>query len=69
MNGACNTHENSHNTKGILWENFKNRGNLEDRVLDWMIILKWTLRKWDDGTGMGLIWLRIKTDFLLLLIW
>jgi len=24
-------HDNNHSTKGILWENLKNRGNMEDR--------------------------------------
>jgi len=60
--------KNSHNTTGILWENLKKRGKLKDQVLDWMIILKYIIRKQDDGTGMGLIWLSIKTYFGLLLI-
>jgi len=34
---------------------------LRDPGLDGRIILKWILRKWDEGTWTGLIWLGIGT--------
>jgi hypothetical protein len=43
--GLVTRMKSSHYTTGILWENLKNRGNLEERVLDWMIKLKWILIK------------------------
>jgi len=34
---------------------------LEDPVVDGRIISRWIFRKGDDGTCIGLIWLRIET--------
>jgi len=37
----------------------KERGHLEDPVLDGKILLAWIFRKWDVGAWTGLIWLRV----------
>jgi len=42
---------------GVRW------GNLRERTsVDWKIILRWILRKWDAGAWIGLIWRRIGTS-------
>ena len=35
--------------------------HLEDPGVDWRIILKWILEKWDEGALTESIWLRIGT--------
>ena len=34
---------------------------LEDSGVDWRIILRWIVRKWDGEAWTGLIWLRTRT--------
>ena len=34
------------------------RDHLEDPCVDGRIILRWNLRKWDEGAWTGSIWLR-----------
>jgi hypothetical protein len=42
---------------GDLWEG----DYLEDLGVDWRIILKFIIMKWDEKVWTGLIWLRIGT--------
>jgi hypothetical protein len=37
------------------------RNYLEALGIDWSVILKWILKRWDGATWTGLIWLRIGT--------
>jgi hypothetical protein len=37
------------------------KNHLEDRDIDWRIIIKWICKKWDVWAWTGLIWLRIGT--------
>jgi len=46
---------------GFLWENVRERDNLEDPCLDGRIILKCIFRKLDVGFSTGLSLLRIGT--------
>jgi hypothetical protein len=43
------------------WGNLRERDRLEYLGVDWGIILKWILRKWDGEALTGLVWLRIGT--------
>ena len=45
---------------GFWWGNLRERGHLEDPVVDGRI-LRWVFRKWDGKTWTGLIWLRVGT--------
>jgi hypothetical protein len=38
---------------GFLLGNLNKREHWEDLGIDWRIILKWTLRKWDERTWTG----------------
>ena len=46
MGGECSTHWGEVHA-GFWFGNLRERGLLEDTGLDWRIILKWILRKWD----------------------
>jgi hypothetical protein len=46
---------------GFWWENLKERDNLEDPGEDGRIILRWILRKWDEGVWTGRSCIRIGT--------
>jgi hypothetical protein len=46
------------------WGDLRERDHLKD--LDGRIILKWILKKWDEGTWTGFIWLRLGTGDRLL---
>jgi len=43
------------------WGNLRERAHLEDSGVDGRIILRWIFRKWDVGSWIGPIWLRIGT--------
>ena len=43
------------------WGNLMERDHLQEADIDWGIILRWILRKWDVGAWTGSIWLRIGT--------
>jgi hypothetical protein len=43
------------------WGNLVARDHMEDPGTDWSIILKWIVKKWDEETWTGLLWLRIGT--------
>jgi hypothetical protein len=43
------------------WEKLRERDHLEDPRIDGGIILRRIFRKWNWGSGTGLIWLRIGT--------
>ena len=47
---------------GFLWGNLKGRGQLRDISVDWRILLKWILKKFDGRMLIGLIRLRIGTN-------
>jgi hypothetical protein len=51
---------------GFGWGNLRERGHLEGPGLDGRIVLKWIFGKWDEGTWIGSIWLRIGRGGLLL---
>jgi hypothetical protein len=34
---------------GFWWEDLRERDYLEDPGVDWRIILRWIVRKWDVG--------------------
>jgi hypothetical protein len=44
---------------GIWWENWEERGHLEDPGVGERIILRWIFRKWGVRAWTGSIWLRI----------
>ena len=37
----------------IWWANLNERDYLEDLGIDGRIILKWVLKKWDEGHGLN----------------
>ena len=43
---------------GFWWGNLEERGHFEDVGVDGMIILTWILKKYDEMSWNGLIWLR-----------
>ena len=45
--------------RGFWWGNVREGDHLEDPGVDGRIILRWILKKWDQGACTGLIWLRI----------
>jgi hypothetical protein len=47
-------------------ENLKGRDHLENLGVDWKIIFKWVLWKYDVKVWNGFIWLRIGISFGLL---
>ena len=38
----------------------RGRNHLENMGVDWRIILKWILKKWDGEAWAGLTWFRIE---------
>jgi hypothetical protein len=51
MGGICSTYGASEEVlMGFCWRNLMERDHLEDAGVDGSIILKWILRKWDEGT-------------------
>jgi len=57
---------------GHIWGNMRNaysvlvgkangRNYLEVLGIDWSVILKWILNRWDGMTWTGFIWLRVGT--------
>jgi len=36
----------------IWWGDLRERDHLEDKVIDWRIILKWIFKKWNRGHGL-----------------
>ena len=52
--GLCNTsHERFYDKKGLLY--LREKGHLEDLVLDGRIILRWIFTKWDVVYGLDLV--------------
>jgi len=47
--------------RGFWWRNLREKDNLEVQGLDERIKVRWIFRKWDGGTGTGLIWLSTGT--------
>jgi len=41
------------------WGDRRQRDNLEEIDVDWIIILEWIFKKWDGEAWAELIWLRI----------
>jgi hypothetical protein len=37
---------------GFWWGNLRERDHMEDPRMDERIILRWILRKWDEGHGL-----------------
>jgi len=46
---------------GFWWGNLRERDHFEDPGLGEIIILRWIVRKGEEGAWTGLIWLRLGT--------
>jgi len=44
----------------VLVGNLSERDHLEDAGVDWRIILRWIIRRWDVGARKGSSWLRME---------
>jgi hypothetical protein len=66
MGGACSTYGERSGAYKIMVGRPEEEGNMENLSLDGSIKKDNFLKNWDRGTGIGLIWLRIGTDGVLL---
>jgi hypothetical protein len=66
MGGACSTYGERRGSYRIMVARPEEEGNMENLSVDGSITKEQILNSWDRGTWIGLIWLRIGTDGVLL---
>jgi hypothetical protein len=66
MGGACNTYGERRGAYKVMVGRPEEEGNMENLSLGGSVKKDHILKNWDRGRWIGLIWLRIGTDGVLL---